>query len=135
MKITRQQLRKLILEAFETFSDDDRRVTGLIILLPFYEKSHDLWTGGDLDFSDLNFEEHAIRQFVEALIAHPDSQLEPQEEAQALEDFENALKGNNTEFFAPKFDDGDDIDYDDDYNHEPNPYETIGNFGPDMFSR
>tara|TARA_R110002153_G_scaffold89235_6_gene218616 strand:- start:239 stop:1165 length:927 start_codon:yes stop_codon:yes gene_type:complete len=138
IKITKRQLRKLVLEAFETFSDDDRRVTGVNIMLPFYEESHEMWRGGfagDLDFSDLNFEENAIRQFAEALIAHPDSQLEPQEEAQALQDFENALKGNNTEFFAPKFDDGDDIDYDGDYNHEPNPYDTVGNFGPDMFSR
>ena len=96
IKITKRQLRKLVLEAFETFSDDDRRVTGVNIMLPFYEESHEMWRGGfagDLDFSDLNFEENAIRQFAEALIAHPDSQLEPQEEAQALQDFENAGNG------------------------------------------
>ena len=137
IKITKRQLRKLVLEAFEPLNDNDQRVTGLNIMLPFYEESHKMWQGGntgDLDFSDLNFEENAIRQFVEALIAHPDSQLEPQEESQALVDFEEALKGNSAEFFAPKFDEAD-VDYDGDYNHEPNPYDTVGNFGPDMFSR
>ena len=138
MKITRSQLRKLILESFEPLNDNDQRVTGLSILLPFYEESHKMWQGGntgDLDFSDLNFEENAIRQFVEALIAHPDSQLEPQEEEEALGDFEEALKGNNTAFFAPKFD-ADDVDYDSGpYNYESNPYDSMGNFGPDMSSR
>jgi len=178
IKITKRQLRELVLEAFgpyvvktgseeeyqagieaqgeqftgvddgkeespsgkslvNQFLDSTLIVTGLNIMLPFYEESHDMWAGGntgDLDFSDLNFEENAIRQFVEALIAHPDSQLEPQEESQALVDFEEALKGNSAEFFAPKFDE-DDVDYDGDYNHEPNPYDTVGNFGPDMFSR
>ena len=102
MKISRNQLRNVINEAIQdkfqdptddprfsdtsysgrpgsyTYEDDDndRELTGINVQLPFYqEKGHFLWKGKQLLLSDFDGDELAMGKFVEAIIAHADSQL------------------------------------------------------------
>ena len=162
MKISRNQLRNVINEAIQdkfqdptddprfsdtsysgrpgsyTYEDDDndRELTGINVQLPFYEeKGHFLWKGKQLLLSDFDGDELAMGKFVEAIIAHSDSQLSPEEKIAANAEFKAALKGESHDFFSPAFDASDDDDYegpDEDYDDYD---DSEGNFGPDMFSR
>jgi len=156
MKISRSQLRNVINEVMQGFkepsddprfsdpdwsggpnsyykdNDNDRKLTGINVQLPFYEATHALWKGNPLELADFGEDKNAMRQFVEAIIAHPESKLEEEEKKEANAEFEAALKGESHDFFSPVFDASDDDDYegpDDDYD------DSEGNFGLDMFSR
>jgi len=131
--------------------DDDVRQTGLSIEMAFYDPSHPLFRGsptgmyGDIEFSDygadsaheLSEEQYRkIEADVMAIVNHPSSRLEANEVYEASQEFIDAMQGNSSNtgtYFYPVF--GEDNSYDgpDDFDYDP--YETAGNFGPDMFSR
>ncbi len=130
---------------------DGRRQTGISIKLAFYDGSHPLFRGsptgmyGDIEFSDYGADiadelseaqYRKIEADVMAIVSHPASRLEDNEKYEASQEFIDAMQGNDSDtgvYFYPVFDEDSNYDGPDDFNYDP--YSSMGNFGPDMFSR
>ena len=131
--------------SYTLMSDGDgRRQTGLSIEMAFYNNSHPLYVG-DIEFynygadssDELTEEQYRkIESDVMAIVLHPASRLEDNEKYEASQEFIDVMKGNDSDtgvYFYPVFDEDSNYDGPDDFNYDP--YGSMGNFGPDMFSR
>jgi len=138
--------------SYTLMSDDDgRRQTGISIEMAFYDSRHPLFGGsatgfgGDIEFSDYGVDSadelteeqyRRIESDVMMIVNHPASRLEDNEKYEASQEFIDAMQGNDSNtgtYFYPVFEEGSSYDGPDDFSYDP--YERMGNFGPDMFSR
>lgn len=131
--------------SYTLISDDEgRRQTGLSIEMASYGDKHPLYVG-DIEFygygadtsDELTEEQYReIEADAMKIVLHPASGLEDSEKYEASQEFIDAMSGDTNStgtYFFPVFDEVDDYDGPDDYDY--NPYDGMGNFGPDMFSR
>ena len=148
MKITKNKIRSLIRESIRKFRDptDDPRFSD-----PSYVGRPGNYTLTRSDTDDgligirvtidpvdtvLEFEDHSYDDINEMCMAIIQKYLDEEYHEDAEHNLINALGGDDTpdEYFEPVFEEEDD-DYDGPDDFDDDPYDYMGNYGPDMFSR